>query len=115
MSDQKPISQSIAELATDLNSPIRQCPYVQALLDSRPDLVIAKSDNAKRGLSEWMDNQDVMFALHVSLRTLQTLRSNGTLPYSRINNKIYYRRADIEQLLNDNYSHHSSDEKGGRK
>lgn len=115
MSDQKPISQSIGELAADIESPIRQCPYVQALLDSNPDLVIAKSDNKKRGLSEWMDNQDVMFALHVSLRTLQTLRSNGTLPYSRINNKIYYRRADIEQLLNDNYSHQSSSKKGGRR
>ena len=115
MSDQKPFSQSIGELAADIESPIRQCPYVQALLDSNPDLVIAKSDNKKRGLSEWMDNQDVMFALHVSLRTLQTLRSNGTLPYSRINKKIYYRRADIEQLLNDNYSHQSSSKKGGRR
>ncbi len=41
-------------------------------------------------LEEWIDSQDVMQALHISPRTLQTLRSNGILPYSRIGNKIYY-------------------------
>ena len=54
-------------------------------------------------LEDWLDNQDVMFLLHISIRTLQTLRSNGTLPYSRINNKIYYRRKDIQQILADHY------------
>ena len=98
MSDQKSISQSITELATDLNGPIRQCPYIQALLDSHTDLVSATSS-----LNDWIDNQDVMEALHISPRTLQTLRSNGTLPYSRINNKIYYRRRDVESILNNNY------------
>lgn len=54
-------------------------------------------------LEDWIDNQDVMRILHISLRTLQTLRSNGTLSYSRINNKIYYRRQDIQNILADNY------------
>ena len=54
-------------------------------------------------LEDWLDNQDVMQLLHISQRTLQTLRSNGTLPYSRINNKIYYRRKDIQQILADHY------------
>lgn len=110
MSDQKPINQSIAELAADLKSPIRQCPYIQALLDYLPDLVIENDNGTKGGLNEWIDNQDVMLKLHISLRSLQTLRSNGTLPYSRIRNKIYYRRRDVERLLNENYS-----QKGGRK
>lgn len=35
-------------------------------------------------LEDWIDNQDVMQALHISPRTLQTLHSNGILPYSRI-------------------------------
>jgi hypothetical protein len=55
-------------------------------------------------LADWMDGQDVMQTLHISPRTLQTLRSNGTLPFSRIGNKIYYRRQDIEKLLSDNYT-----------
>jgi hypothetical protein len=44
-----------------------------------------------------------MNLLHISPRTLQTLRSNGTLPFSRINGKIYYRRQDIQKILADNY------------
>ena len=55
-------------------------------------------------LSDWLDNQDVMQALHISQRTLQTLRSNGTLPYSRISNKMYYLRRDILKILSDNYT-----------
>lgn len=55
-------------------------------------------------LEDWLDNQDVMQALHVSPRTLQTLRSNGLLPFSRIGNKLYYRRQDIIKILSDNYT-----------
>jgi len=55
-------------------------------------------------LEDWLDNQDVMLLLHICQRTLQTLRSNGTLPFSRIGNKIYYRRADIQSLLDNNYT-----------
>ena len=64
--------------------------------------------NAKQGdeatLEDWIDGQMVMQALHISPRTLQTLRSNGILPYSRIGNKLYYRRQDIEKILADNYT-----------
>ena len=55
-------------------------------------------------LEDWIDNQDVMQLLHISPRTLQTLRSNGILPYSRIQGKIYYLRQDIQKLLANNYT-----------
>lgn len=83
---------------------LEQCPCLQALRKANPDLIVMDDDSTNSGLNDWLDNQDVMLALHISLRSLQTLRSNGTLPYSRINNKIYYRRRDIERLLNENYS-----------
>ena len=102
MSEPKSIGQIIAELVSDPNSPVGQallqCPCVKALLDA-VDQDVASTN----GLNDWIDNQDIMLALHISQRTLQTLRSNGTLPYSRINNKIYYRRQDVEKILNDNY------------
>jgi hypothetical protein len=53
----------------------------------------------------WIDGQDVMQTLHISKRTLQSLRDEGTLPFSRINGKFYYKLSDIEQLLESNYSH----------
>lgn len=48
---------------------------------------------------EWMDNQDVCLLLNISLRTLQTLRDNGTLAYSQISHKTYYKPKDVEKIL----------------
>ncbi|UFK97700.1 helix-turn-helix domain-containing protein [Kaistella faecalis] len=53
---------------------------------------------------EWIDGQVVMQTLHISVRTLQSLRDNGTLPFSRINGKFYYKVSDIEEMLETNYS-----------
>ena len=47
----------------------------------------------------WLDRQDLLQLFHVSVRTLQKWRSNGILPYSKIGNKIYYRRSDVEAML----------------
>ena len=44
----------------------------------------------------WIDGQDVMLALNISLRTLQSLRDSGTLPFSRINGKFNYKFSDLE-------------------
>ena len=56
------------------------------------------------GKQSWIDGQDVMLALKVSKRTLQTMRDTGILPYSRINGKFYYKVEDLEKLLESNYS-----------
>lgn len=60
----------------------------------------------------WIDGQDVMQVLHISKRTLQSLRDSGTLPYSRLNGKFYYKLSDIESLLEHNYSNLKSDRHG---
>lgn len=61
----------------------------------------SKLDNLKES---WVDGNEVANALNVSNRTLQTFRDNGTLPYSRVKGKFYYKVADIEALLESNYS-----------
>lgn len=50
-------------------------------------------------LSKWLDNQDVCMMLNISKRTLQSYRDNGTIPFTRIENKIYYRPDDIEKVV----------------
>lgn len=60
----------------------------------------------------WIDGQDVMQILHISKRTLQTLRDSQALPYSRINGKFYYKLSDIENMLESNYSPSKSDRHG---
>ena len=52
-----------------------------------------------RTLHKWMDNQDVCRMLNISPRTLQTLRDNGTLAYSQINHKTYYRPDDVQRIV----------------
>ncbi|KAA6319392.1 hypothetical protein EZS27_030706 [termite gut metagenome] len=50
-------------------------------------------------LKKWLDNQEVCMILNISKRTLQTYRDNGTLPYSQINHKIYYKPEDVERVM----------------
>ena len=54
-------------------------------------------------LEDWIDGQEVMIKLRISPRTLQTLRSNGTNPFTRIGHKLYYLKQDIERILRNNY------------
>ena len=74
------------ELLTNFNSFVAQ---MRALADRGTD----------KKLGDWLDNQDVCQILNISPRTLQTLRDNGTLAYSQINRKVYYKPEDIKGIL----------------
>ena len=75
----------------------------EELLASFNSFVTQMKTMAGRGtdkrLGEWLDNQDVCQMLNISPRTLQTLRDNGTLAYSQINRKVYYKPEDVERIL----------------
>lgn len=45
------------------------------------------------------DNQDVMQLLKVSQRTLATWREEGTIKYSKVGAKIYYKPEHIQEML----------------
>ena len=53
-----------------------------------------------RNTEKWMNNAEVCGLLQISQRTLQSYRDNGTLPYSQIGRKCYYKTSDVEALLN---------------
>ena len=74
------------ELLTSFNSFVAQ---MRAIADRGTD----------KKLGNWLDNQDVCQMLNISPRTLQTLRDNGTLAYSQINHKVYYKPEDVERIL----------------
>lgn len=53
-----------------------------------------------RGTSkQWLKSTEVMELLKISPGTLQNLRVNGTLPYSKIGGLIYYDASEIHSLL----------------
>jgi hypothetical protein len=48
---------------------------------------------------KWLKSNEVRKLLHISPGTLQNLRINGTLNYTRLGSIIYYRADDINKLL----------------
>ena len=54
---------------------------------------------------EWLDSEDVLRALKISKRQLQIWRGDGTVGFTQIGRKkIYYKRVDIERLLETNFN-----------
>lgn len=54
-------------------------------------------------LSEWHDNYEVIEMFHISARTLQTLRSNGKLPFAKMGGRCYYKESDLQRLMEESY------------
>ena len=52
---------------------------------------------------DWMTTVEVSHALGISAKTIQRLRNCGSLPFSRVRGKIYFKRSDVEALLENNY------------
>jgi hypothetical protein len=48
----------------------------------------------------WVDNYDVCTFLKISERTLQRLRSKGSISYSVISGKSYYTITEVKRMLN---------------
>lgn len=48
---------------------------------------------------EWLDNQEVCMMLNITKRTLQNYKNKGVLPYSKLNRKNYFKRSDVQTLL----------------
>lgn len=100
MNDTKSLKEIIDELRKDPESFV-------SIIENRCGkcrCCTATSTEQPASSEQWIDNQDVLQMLHISSRTLQTLRSNGTLPFSRIGNKLYYRNSDIQRILQNHYT-----------
>jgi hypothetical protein len=48
---------------------------------------------------KWLKSHQVRKLLNISPGTLQTLRSNGTIPHTRIGGIIYYDSGEIEKMM----------------
>ena len=48
---------------------------------------------------KWLKSNEVRKLLNISPGTLQNLRINGTLSFTRIGSIIYYKQEDINKLL----------------
>jgi hypothetical protein len=53
---------------------------------------------------KWMKSAEVREMLDISPGTLQNFRINGTLRFTKIGSLVFYKREDIEKILEDNLS-----------
>ena len=64
-------------------------------------------DQQKSGrIKKYLKSAEVMDLLKVSPGTLQNLRINGTLPYTKIGGLIYYELDEIQKVMEENRVHH---------
>ncbi len=72
------------------------------LLEDIKDLLNKQSDIAQK---KWIKSNEVKKLLGISPGTLQNLRINGTLPYTRIGGVLYYNYQEIMEVLEENRIH----------
>ena len=68
------------------------------LLKDLKEIIQSKPQQTK----QWLKSNEVRKLLNISPGTLQNLRINGTLSYTKIGGIMYYNNADLEKLLQEN-------------
>lgn len=58
-------------------------------------------DHGAQPSKKWLKSPEVRKLLGISPGTLQNLRINGTLPYTKIGGILYYDNEDIQKILID--------------
>jgi hypothetical protein len=61
---------------------------------------LLSTDNPKS--KEWLRSSELRKLLKISPGTLQNLRVNGTIPYTKIGGVIYYAYHDVLKMIEDN-------------
>jgi hypothetical protein len=74
------------------------------LLDDIKTLLSKQTDGK---LKKYIKSSEVMDLLQVSPGTLQNLRINGTLPYTKVGGIIYYDSEEIQSIMTANRIHHT--------
>lgn len=57
------------------------------------------SDTNKQPTKKWLKSYEVQKIMDISTGTIQNLRANGTLPYTKVGGLIYYKLEDIEKVM----------------
>lgn len=61
------------------------------------------SSNSGFPKKQWLRNKDLKEMLGLSDGTIQNLRVNGTLKYTKLGGLYFYRLSDVEEILEKNF------------
>ncbi len=76
---------------------------IKQQLDKKVDKPVPQ--NEKR---VWIKSHQVQRMLGISPGTLQNLRINGTIPYTKVGGVLFYNKEDIEKILENNMRNRDS-------
>lgn len=68
------------------------------LLNDLKEIIQSKPQQTK----QWLKSNEVRKLLNISSGTLQNLRINGILAYTKVGGIMFYSNSDIEKVLNGN-------------
>ncbi|SHI47488.1 Helix-turn-helix domain-containing protein [Mesonia phycicola] len=74
------------------------------LLEEIQELLLKQHSTTSK---KWLRSKEVRELLGISPGTLQNLRINGTLPYTKIGGVLYYDEEEINAVLEKNRIHHT--------
>ena len=74
------------------------------LLDDIKELLKISTDLRSK---KYLKSAEIMKMLNVSTGTLQTLRINGTLPYTKIGGIYFYDVDEISKVMQENRNHNN--------
>ena len=94
-------SSGIAARENQANAPSQEVSH--AILVMNEVLKNVNLPQARNLLDDWITPQEVMQKMCISERTLAEWRRTNKIGFSRIENKFYYRKQDIENLLQSGY------------
>ena len=81
---------------------------IMSKMDTIYDYVVSQQ-NTQDEEDSWVDNYEVCTFLKMSDRTLQRLRSEKKINYSRIRGKTYYKISEIKRMMDENLIRRSED------
>jgi hypothetical protein len=91
-------------MATSIITPEDLEQFKWDLLADIKELFDKKQDKPLQEKEErvWIKSHQVQRLLGISPGTLQNLRINGTIPYSKVGGILFYNKKDIEKILDNN-------------
>ncbi len=75
---------------------------IKDLLEESTAFIEQSRDAVPKEEKQWIKSHQVQRLLGISPGTLQNLRINGTIPYSKVGGVLFYNKKDIEKILENN-------------
>ena len=72
--------------------------FRKAIISDITEILDKKANTNKK----WLKSYEVRKLLNISAGTLQAMRSNKTISYTKIGNILFYKYEDIEKLMRSN-------------